>query len=114
MNLYKDDFTDFLMKDPKSNPRYAGLARKALSYYLGEKYDPATFDYDLEFFIRNIIESFVELKVFDKEPYDWPFIDNFLKLVLFDQGYTRLEVDRTKFEKGYNGVIRGELPEYRA
>lgn len=109
MNLYKDEFTDILMRHPKSNPRYASLARKTLSHYLGDRYDPATFDHEIEFFIRNCIEIYVVLKVTEKEPYDWEVIDNFFKKVLFDHGYTDLEFDMTKIERGYNGVNRGDL-----
>lgn len=114
MLYYKDDFTDFCMHHNMSFPRYRNLARKALSYYLGDKYNPETFDPDIELFLRQCIQDYVEMKVVDKQPYDWQIIDNFFKKVLFDAGFTHLTYDIEILNKGYNGVMRGDLPTHWA
>lgn len=114
MLYYHDGLTDYYMKHNLSDPRYGFLARKAISYYLGDLYNPETFDYGLEVFIRRLIKSYVELKVFDKQPYDWPFIDNFLRYTLNDAGFKHIEYDMDIIMKGYNGVMRGELPTHCA
>jgi hypothetical protein len=111
MRYYIHEDLDNIMNLPKYSPRYASLARKALSHYLGDKYNPEEFPLGVEFMFRAFIRGYVELRVFDKEPYDWPFIDNFFKFYLANEGYD-LAYDESKFMKGYNGVIRGDLPEY--
>lgn len=93
--------------------RYGGLARKALSHYLGDKYIPGEFRLDLEFFFRGMIQGWVELKVFDNIPYDWPVIDNFFRKVLHDAGYD-ISYDQSILDKGYHGVFRGDLPQFHA
>ncbi|AEV99699.1 hypothetical protein A4D02_35445 [Niastella koreensis] len=113
MLYYKDEFTDFCMNHKTGFLRYAGLARKAISHYLGNRYNPEEFDPAIEFLIRQCIAGWVELKVFDKEPYDWPSIDNFLRYVLNDD-YPDITYDRIILDKGYNGVMRGELPKHHA
>lgn len=114
MGYYNNEFLDEFMFSQETNPRYAGLARKALSYYLGDKYNPETFSGELECFFRSMIKGYVELKVFDGQPYDWPLIDNFFRKVLHDAGYPELNFDIATINKGYNGVMRGELPIYQA
>lgn len=114
MRYYKDPRIDFFMHHPKSDCLYAGLARKAIHHYLGDLYNPETFDPETELFIRRIIKSCVELKVFHKEPYDWAMIDNFLRKVIHDDGYTHVPYDLALIEKGYNGVSRGDLPKHSA
>lgn len=101
------------MHHPLSDCLYAGLARKAISYYLGDCYNPETFDPETEVFIRRMIKNFVELKVFDREPYDWRFIDNMLRKVIHDDGFN-VPYDLSAILSGYNGVMRGKLPKHYA
>lgn len=112
MSYYNDDFTDFVMKKPTFLPRYSGLARKALRYYLGDRYDPHTFDFKTEFVFRQIIQTCVQLRVFEKQEYDWEVIDHFFRKVLNDVGFEDVAFDPEVLEKGYNGVMRGDLPNY--
>lgn len=111
MLYYRNEHIEDLMRQPRTSPRYAKLARKALSYYLGEKYNPEEFDISVEFAFREFIRGYIKLKVFDKEPYDWPFIDNFFRFYLSNEGYD-LPYNENAFMRGYNGVIRSELPDY--
>jgi len=114
MTYYKCQEIDDFMKLPRTLPRYAGLARKVLSYYLGELYNPETMRCEIEYNIRFYISGIVELKVFEKEPYDWTVIDNFFRFYLFTEGFKHLKYDNTILDKGYNGVMRGELHQYHA
>jgi hypothetical protein len=114
MNYYPDDFINFYMHHNKSNPRYAGLARKAIHHYLGDLYNPETFDFELEVFFRRMIKGWIELKVHERIPYDWPDIDNFMCMVLHGNGYTHITYDKEMLKKGYHGVMRGQLPQHHA
>lgn len=102
------------MKQQRAFPRYAGLARKALLHYLGNRYNPHEMDCALEYLFRRWIKGCVELKVIENEPYDWGWIDNFFRMVLYNEGYTDLVYDDSIIEKGYNGVERSKLPVYQA
>jgi hypothetical protein len=114
MHYYQGSGTDSYMQQPENAPLYAGLARKAIHHYLGDLYNPDTFNFYTELFIRRFIKTCVELKVFDKQPYDWNIIDHFLRMVLHDDGYTHLTYDLTVIEAGYHGVVRGDLPTHHA
>ena len=114
MFFYKTEEMDFIMRQNRMTPRYAGLARKAFSFYLGDLYNPEEIDLELEFLFRQFIKAYVELKVFDKEPYDWPLIDNFFRKTLYNEGYTFLSYDQSILDKGYNGVMRGKLTVHTA
>lgn len=92
--------------------RYAGLARKVLSHYIGDRYNPETFDHEFEYDIRFYISGFVELKVFDRQPYDWSAIDHFFRFLFTTRGYPDIGWDDSILKKGYNGVRRGELPRH--
>lgn len=103
------------MAQQKARPRYAHLARKALRFYLGDLYDPKTFSAEDEYNFRFYVSGYVELKVFDKEPYDWPAIDTFFRFYLnVILGYKHIPYDQRILDSGYNGVMRGELPTYHA
>ena len=104
--FYKDDLTDKLMHENSNFPRYRHLARKAISHYLGDLYNPEIFDPNIELFLRQCIRDYVEMKVVEKIPYDWVVIDNFFKKILFDYGYTHLEFNMSALQNGYQGVIR--------
>ncbi|MBS1509377.1 MAG: hypothetical protein JST86_00935 [Bacteroidetes bacterium] len=114
MLYYKNEEIDHVMRQQRTLPRYAGLARKVFHYYLGDLYNPETMGCDIEFKFRFYIQGFVERKVINKEPYDWPVIDNFFKLVLYHEGYTFLNYDQSILDKGYNGIAHGEQPKHWA
>lgn len=114
MQYYPDGMTDYFMKHPVSNPRYTTLARKAISHYLGDRYNPETFNFKTEVMIRRYIKGFVELKVQERVPYDWSFIDNFLRKVIHDDGFTHISYDINKITCGYHGIRRSELPKHYA
>ena len=114
MLYYSNEELEHVMNMQINLPRYAGLARKALRYYLGDLYNPETFDADLEYRFRVYIKGYVELKVFDNIPYDWAFIDNFFRIALYEQGFTNITNENSAIDKGYHGIMRGELPDHHA
>lgn len=114
MLYYNNDFLDFCMHHNKSLSRYRGLARKAIAYYLGDLYNPETLNAEVELLFRQSIRNYIKLKVFDGIPYDWPVIDHFFRKVLHDEGFTHITYDMSILEKGYQGVMRGELPKFGA
>ena len=114
MLYYKSEEIENAMRQPKTLPRYAGLARKVFHFYLGDLYNPETTDCELEYNFRFYIKGFIELKVIDKEPYDWTLIDNFFRFVLHNEGHTFLKYDQSILDKGYNGVLRGKVPKHYA
>lgn len=99
--FYKDDETDFIMHHNRSMPRYKNLARKAISFYLGDLYNPHILNPDVELSLRQFIGYCVEAKVTLRAPYDWIFIDNAFKQCLFDAGFNHLKYDQEILEKGY-------------
>lgn len=107
---YADEIIEQVMHGPNSYPRYRHLARKALKHYLGNLYDPKTMDFEIEANFRFYIMGCVESKVYEKEPYDWNWIDHFLRYVLsYCEGYTHITYDDSVIDKGYNGVSRGKV-----
>ena len=111
---YADELIEEVMNDKMSYPRYRYLARRALKHYLGNLYYPKITDFEIEARFRFYIKGFVEDKVFEDDPYDWPVIDNFFRLVLNYEGYTHITYDQTILDKGYNGVFKGKLPKHYA
>src|ERR1700748_248663 len=76
---------DYMLRDQKSLPKYGYLARKAISHYLGEKYDPQTEYYFYEYLIREHIQAFIYFKIQHRlQQYDWEYIDHFLKKMIGD------------------------------
>ncbi|MFN8290193.1 MAG: hypothetical protein U0U70_08055 [Chitinophagaceae bacterium] len=114
MLYYMNNEIEKAMSQPKTLPRYSGLARKAIQYYLGDIYNPETFPIELEYRFRFYIQGFIELKVLEKQPYDWPVIDNFFRFVLNYEGFSHIPFNDDIINKGYNGVMRGELPKHHA
>lgn len=114
MLYYKNEEIEHFMRQQRTLPRYAGLARKVFHHYLGDLYNPETTDCELEYMMRFYIQGYVRLKVIYKEPYDWPLIDNFFRFILYNEGHTFLTYDDEILNKGYNGVMRGKLPKHRA
>jgi hypothetical protein len=100
---YADELIEEVMNDKKSYPRYRHLARKALKHYLGNLYFPKTLDPDVEFQIRDFIYTCVHIKVINRVPYHWEFIDNYLRRLLHQAGFTHLEFDNVLVEKRYHG-----------
>ena len=113
MLYYKSQEIEDVMKHPRALPRFAGLARKALSHYLGDLYNPETLICDIEYNMRFYISGIVEMKVLERVPYDWPVIDHFFRFYLHSEGFTHLTYDDAVMDKGYNGVMHGELPQHR-
>lgn len=114
MLYYNDGLTDHFMQHNSSYPRYAGIARKIIKNYLGDLYNPETFSYETEYMIRQMIKGYVTLKIFHNQPYDCPVIDHFFRKFLHGEGYTHLNYDQSILDKGYNGVMRGDLPDHNA
>ncbi|OJV55773.1 MAG: hypothetical protein BGO31_16900 [Bacteroidetes bacterium 43-16] len=80
--VYGSEIRDRILNEPKSLPRYAALASKALSFYGGEHYNPYTVAIHTEVFIRKLIQNGIEKKVFYKAKYNWVYIDHFLRKVI--------------------------------
>lgn len=64
--------------------RFAPLARKALSHYAPETYDPETVDYTAEWKVRHHISNIISAKVQSGIDYDWQAIDSFLGKTIDD------------------------------
>ena len=114
MLYYKTDEIEHVMTQPRTLPRYDGLARQAFNYYLGDLYNPETMPCLLEYRFRFYIPGFIEDKVLENDPYDWPVIDHFFRFVLYHEGYAHITFDQSILDKGYNGVFKGELPKHYA
>lgn len=110
LNIYgSNDRERLFLETPKCRRRYAALARKVLSHYAGNKYNPHTVEYHVEDFIRQHIAGFVEQKVFFKlKDYDWEYIDNFFKRVVSELMGIDIPYDVELFERGMNHVY--EIP----
>lgn len=105
--VYGSEIRDRILNEPKSLPRYAALARKALSYYGGEHYNPHTVAIHTEVFIRKLIQNAVETKVFYKAKHNWEYIDHFLRKVIGSELQINIPYDQS--------VLDTELaPEYKA
>jgi hypothetical protein len=106
--IYGDAFRDReFLRTLAYRPRYAHLSRKILTHYAGEHYNPHTFNIVHEIYIRQLIHSAVENKVFNKLPgYDWELIDNFLKKVVGEILNIDIPYDKERIAKGI-------LPQYR-
>lgn len=111
---YADESTDRFMKHPHSFPRYAGLAPKAISYYLKERYNPETFDWETECHIRHIIKISIQQKVLYGEPYDRNWIDNYLRYLIHHHAkFYDIIYDLAAIEGGYNGIQAAERDKRR-
>ncbi|MCY1242504.1 hypothetical protein D3C87_297820 [compost metagenome] len=100
--IYGDAFREGLsLKNPVSLPRYAKLGRKALSHYLGDKYNPHTVEIYQEYWVREHIKRFVEFKVFYKiKGYDWEFLDQFFRKVVGDLFKINIPYDLERIKQG--------------
>ncbi|MDF2380507.1 hypothetical protein JMG10_03435 [Nostoc ellipsosporum NOK] len=103
MPYYKDDYTDFIMHHNQTIPRYKELARKALRHYLVDRYDPKMLDPQIELAFREFIYLCVHIKVINRVPYHWDFIDNYFKRCLAEFGFTDLEFDSVILDNRYHG-----------
>lgn len=94
---YKDKY---LLYDPASLPRYGYLARKVLSHYLGDQYNPHTIPMEVEYHFRLYIKEMIEYKImYRTKGYDWQWIDHFFRKAVcayfdFDIAYDMKLLDR--------------------
>ena len=102
MSYYKDDFTDFIMYHNDTSPRYRALAIKALKFYLGDLYNPKTLDPNVELQIREFIYTCIHIRVINRIPYHWEFIDNYLRRLLYQSGFEHLEYNNALIEQRYH------------
>ena len=109
--FYGCEYSDqFLFRDPKSLPRFGHLARKTLSHYLGDHYNPHKHALINEPFIRQIIQGFIQYKIDHKTiGYDREFIDNFFKKMIGDLYGVPLEYDQKRIDQGILPPYRGVL-----
>lgn len=99
--FYHEKSVEDRMAMSDSFPRFAFLARKALSYYAGERYNPHL-DYSLELFTRFDIKTIIEHKVLHRlQAYDWDYIDNLLKLRVANYFNIELDYDLARVNKGF-------------
>ena len=74
---------NILLRDPVSLPRYGHLARKALMYYAGDRYNPHTITMSNELHIRQLIQAFIAQKVLGEiKDYDCEFLNNFFAFAI--------------------------------
>ncbi|WP_234866340.1 hypothetical protein [Flavihumibacter fluminis] len=103
------------MHSNQSRPRYSKLARKAITYYLGDRIKPDQAVYaQTEWFFRQLIDGYVQFKVFHKQPYDWSFIDNTFRVYITGAELKDVGGDSKVLENGYNGVKGCEFPIFNA
>jgi hypothetical protein len=100
---YKDDHIDYWMHHNCSMPRYRFLARKVLSHYLGDSYNPHTLFENVEIEIRKFIHHVLLRKVQQQAPYDWNYIDNWFRGYLAEVGFDHLSCDLEIIDAGYHG-----------
>lgn len=97
--IYGSEIRDRLLSEPKSLPRYAALARKALSFYGDKHYNPHTVAIHTEVFIRKLIQNGIETKVFYKAMYNWVYIDHFLRKVIGTELQIEIPYDQAVLNK---------------
>ncbi len=99
--IYGSERRDRVLNEPEYLPRYAALGRKVLSYYGGEHYNPHTVDLGTERFIRTLIQSFIEKKVFYKQrEYDWEYIDHFFRDAVGFELKINIPYDQSILDRG--------------
>lgn len=81
--IYGDLHRDALFLIGK-NPllRYAPLARKVLRHYAKDAYDPHTIDFEIEWWVREHVANFIDIKVKNRVQYDWEYMDHYFKRVI--------------------------------
>lgn len=107
--IYGDASREWSAFHRDTYPRFASLARKALSHYGGDNYDPHSFELYLEFIVRVHIHNFVQFKIYYRQKsYDWEFIDHFLKRSIGLLLEVDIPYDLARLEQGYrleDGVV---------
>jgi len=100
---------DFLLRDPKSLPRYGHLARKALMHYAGDRYNPNVDGISTELTVREIIYELVSYKVLYKtETYDWDWIDHCMRRTIGQCLKLNLPYDQSRIDAGFMDGCRAK------